>query len=139
MQRKYVRDLLHKTNMLTAKPVSTPLPTSSKLTLHSGPSHDNPTEYRMVMDSLQYLSFTRPDIAYAVNRLSQFMHKPTTDHWLAVKRVLRYLVGTQDHGIFLSATSPLSLHAFSDADWAGETEEYVSTNAYIVYLGNNPV
>lgn len=73
------------------------------------------------------------------NRLSQFMHRPTDDHWQAVKRVLRYLAGTQSHGIFLSSRSPISLHAFSDADWAGDVDDFVSTNAFIVYLGTTPV
>lgn len=91
------------------------------------------------MGSLQYLAFTRPDIAFAVNHLSQFMHQPTTDHWQATKRVLRYLAGTSTHGIFLKANSPMLLHAYSDADWAGDNDDYVSTNAYVIYLGHNPI
>ena len=138
MQRKYITDLLAKHNMLNAKPVATPLPTSPKLTLHGGTKLNDASEYRSVVGSLQYLAFTRPDIAFAVNRLSQFMHQPTSDHWQAAKRVLRYLAGTTTHGIFLTSTSPLHLHAFSDADWAGDSDDYVSTNAYI-YLGSNPI
>ncbi|KAL1209514.1 Retrovirus-related Pol polyprotein from transposon RE1 [Cardamine amara subsp. amara] len=67
------------------------------------------------------------------------MHLPTTGHLQAVKRVLRYLAGTMTHGIFLSRNNTWSLHGFSDADWGGNTEDYVSTNAFIVYLGNQPV
>ncbi|CAA7016634.1 unnamed protein product [Microthlaspi erraticum] len=93
----------------------------------------------MVIGSLQYLSFTRPDIAFAVNKLSQFMHRPTDVHWQAAKRVLRYLAGTPSHGIYLRADSPITLHAFADADWAGDTTDYVSTNAYILYLGYTPI
>ncbi|XP_019094501.1 PREDICTED: uncharacterized protein LOC109129914 [Camelina sativa] len=88
MQRKYINDLLLKTNMSDAKPVSTPLPTSPKLTLTSGALLDDPSKYRSVVGSLQYLSFTRPDISYVVSRLSQFMHRPTQDHWQAAKQVL---------------------------------------------------
>lgn len=139
MQRRYIIDLLTKTHMLDAKPVSTPLPTSPKLTLHSGTLIDNAAEYRMVVGSLQYLAFTRPDIAYAVNRLSLFMHKPTTDHWQAAKRVLRYLSGTLSYEIFLCKNSPLTLHGFSDEDWGGDTDDYASTNAYVIYLGKNPI
>lgn len=135
MQCKYIIDLLTKTSMLSAKPVA-PHP---RLTLNSGSPLLNPTEYRMVVGSLQYLAFTRPDIAYAVNKLSQFMHKPTEDHWQAVKRVLRYLAGTASHGIFIRSDSPLSLHAYSDADWAGNTDDYVSTNAYVIFLGTTPI
>lgn len=139
MQRKYVMDLLTRTNMVDAKPVATPLPTTPKLTLHGGTKLDDATEYRSIVGSLQYLAFTRPDIAFAVNRLSQFMHQPTTDHWQATKRVLRYLAGTSTHEIFLKANSPMLLHAYSDADWAGDNDDYVSTNAYVIYLGHNPI
>jgi len=92
--------------------------------------------------SLQYLLLTRLDIAYAVNKLSQFMHKPTTKHWTCVKRLLCYLCGTPDHGLQLYSVSPPSLHvfsdalhAYSDADWAGDPDHFSSTSAYIVYLG----
>lgn len=96
---------------------------------------DNPTEYRATVGRLQYLSLTRPDISFTVNRLSQFMHKPTTTHWEAAKCVLRYLDGTVIHDIFFSASSPMKLHDYSDADWAGDKDDYSSTGAYIVYLG----
>ncbi|RVW71213.1 Retrovirus-related Pol polyprotein from transposon RE2 [Vitis vinifera] len=117
-QRKYIADLLNRTHMTEAKSAPTPLATSPILTLQSGTPLSNPTEYRTVVGSLQYLSLTRPDIAYTVNKLSQFMHQPTSDHWNAVKRLLRYLCGTLDHDITLRRTSPLALHAFSDSDWA---------------------
>lgn len=126
-------------NMLAAKPVSTPMSPHTKLTLTSGSPLPNPSEYRMVVGSLQYLAFTRPDIAYAVNKLSQFMHKPTEDHWKAVKCVLRYLADTASYGIFLRSDSHLLLHAYSDADWAGDMDDYVSTNTYIIYLGSTSI
>ena len=97
------------------------------------------TQYRRLIGSLQYLQFTRLDIAFAVNKLSQFMHMPTEDHWQAAKRILRYLAGTPDHGIFFSANNKLVLQAYSDSDWAGDTDDYVSTNSYIIYLGQHPV
>lgn len=70
---------------------------------------------------------------------SQFMHRPTDAHWSAVKRVLRYLVGTQSHGIFIRSDTPITLHGFSDADWARDTDDFVSTNAYVIYLGGSPI
>ncbi|KAL9840179.1 putative RNA-directed DNA polymerase [Arabidopsis thaliana] len=139
MQRKYITDLLAKTHMLDAKPISTPMATTPKLSLHSGTILDDAKEYRMIIGSLQYLSFTRPDIAFVVNRLSQFMHKPTDEHWQAAKRVLRYLAGTKSHGIFLRSDAPLTVHSFSDADWAGDLGDGLSTNAYIVYFGGSPI
>ncbi|XP_019088608.1 PREDICTED: uncharacterized protein LOC109127710 [Camelina sativa] len=139
MQRKYIMDLLVTNNMSEAKPVATPLPTSPKLTIHGGTPLEDASQYRSVVGSLQYLSFTRPDISYAVNRLSQLMHCPTQDHWIAAKRVLRYLAGTPTHSIYMNASSPVTLHAFSDAYWAGDTDDYVSTNGYVVYNGQHPV
>lgn len=67
------------------------------------------------------------------------MHRPTDTHLQAAKRVLRYLAGTPTHGIFLTRNNPLVLHGFSDADWAGDVEDCVSTNPYIIYLGQQPI
>lgn len=114
-QQKYIKDLLTKHNMHDARPVNTPMASSPRLT-KSGELHTNPTEFRQLVGSLQYLSFTQPDVAYAVSKLSQFMNSPTTDHWQAAKRVLRYLAGTTTHGLFISKSKDLTLHAFTDAD-----------------------
>ncbi|KAL9299036.1 putative RNA-directed DNA polymerase [Arabidopsis thaliana] len=138
-QRKYILDLLHRHDMINAKPVSIPMASSPKLTINSGTTLSDPTTYRQLVGSLQYLAFTRLDISYAVNRLPQFMHRPTEDHFQAAKRVLRYLVGTTTHSIFFAAKNTLTLHTFSDADCAGDTEDYASANAYIVYLGSHPI
>ncbi|KAK0588253.1 hypothetical protein LWI29_036741 [Acer saccharum] len=129
-QQKYTRDLLAKTTMLESKPVSTPLSLAESLKLNDGSAPTDSTQYRQVLGSLQYLSLTRPDVSFAVNKLSQFMHRPTTTHWNAVKRVLRYLKGTLDHGLFLSRSSPLRLHASDDRR---------STSAYVVFLGSTPI
>ena len=67
------------------------------------------------------------------------MHSPTDEHCQAAKRVLRYLAGTTTHGVFLRRQNNLSLHAFSDSDWTGDADDYVSTNAYVIYLGNQPI
>lgn len=138
-QRKYIGDLLYRENMTNAKPVPTPMSASTSLSVRDGEPLDNPAAYRTLVGSLQYLLLTRPDIAFAVNKLSQFMHKPTTTHWTAAKRVLRYLAGTYTAGIFLSRHSNMSLHAYSDADWAGDKDDYTSTGAYVVFLGQHPI
>ena len=109
-------DLLQRNNMAHAKPTSTPMPPGCTLTLNIGVPMDDPTTYRATLGSLQYLSLTRPDICFAVNKLSQFMHKPTDIHWQMVKCVLRYLQGTVQECLLLHRHSPPSVHAFSDAD-----------------------
>ena len=138
-QHRYIADILHKTKMTTATPATTPMCATTPLTLHTGTPLPDPTEYRATVGSLQYLSLTRRDISYAVNKLSQYMHRPTTDHWTAVKRILRYLVGTHTNGLFFSTQNTPSLHAFTDADWAGDKDDYMSTGAYLVYYGSHPI
>lgn len=97
-----------------------------------------PSEYHATVGSLQYLLLTRSNIAFAVNKLSQFMHKLSTDRWALIKR-LCYLCGIVYEGILLYHDSPLSLHAVSDVDWAGKKDDFSLTSAYIVYLGCNPI
>lgn len=77
MQRRYILDLLARTNMLDAKIVSTPMPTTPKVTSKDSPLLADASQYRLIVGSLHYLAFTRPDISFAVNQLSQFMHQPT--------------------------------------------------------------
>ena len=112
MQRRYIIDLLTRNNMVDAKTVSTPMPTTPKLKLNDGVKLSDPSQYRSVVGSLQYLAFTRPDISFAVSHLSQFMHQPTETetHWQAVKRVLRYLAGTTSHGIHMCVICALAHH-----------------------------
>lgn len=98
-----------------------------------------PLEYRMLIGSLQYLLFTRPYFIFAVNKLSQFMHKPTTEYWIAAKRILCYLAGTRSLDLCLAAYNSLILHAFPDADSAGFKDDYTSTYVYLVYVGKHLV
>lgn len=138
-QQKYINDLLAKMNMYSANPVLTPMAAHSPFFLTTRTNLDDGSEYRKLIGSLQYLQLTLPDVVFAVNRLSQFMHKPTDAHLQAVNRVLRYLVGTRDQGIFLSRNNSRRLHVYSDVDWSGNKDDYSSISAHIVYLGLNPI
>ncbi|GKV49332.1 hypothetical protein SLEP1_g56087 [Rubroshorea leprosula] len=90
-QSKYVLDLLDRTGMSDCKPVAIPLDSRKKLVLNDGPRHSDPSGYRSIVGALQYLTFTRPDIAFSVQQVSQYMHSPTVYHFQAVKRILRCL------------------------------------------------
>ena len=138
-QHQYIRDILDKFNMINAKETTTPMASNTQLKLHDGTGPTNATTYRQLIGSLQYLSLTRPDVAFAINKLSQFMHAPSELHWAHLKRVLRYLKGTIQHGLILTKNSSLHLTAFSDADWGGDLDDRTSTTGYILFLGNNPV
>ncbi|GJS26660.1 ribonuclease H-like domain-containing protein [Tanacetum coccineum] len=87
--------------------------------------------------SLQYLTFTRPNISYAVQRVCLFMHDPRKPHFSALKRIMRYVRGTLDYGLQLFSFSTLDLVAYSDADWAGFLTTRRLTSGYCVFLGNN--
>ncbi|XP_051136964.1 uncharacterized mitochondrial protein AtMg00810-like [Andrographis paniculata] len=98
---------------------------------------DDPTLYRQLVGSLIYLTVTRPDIAYAVHIVSQFMSVPRTTHHSAVLRILRYVKGTLLHGLHYSARSSLVLTGYSDADWAGDPSDRRSTTGFCFFLGDS--
>ena len=84
-----------------------------------------------------YLTISRPDIAYVVRVLSQFVSAPRSTHYAALLRVLRYLRGSLTHSLFFSASSSLELHAYSNADWAGDSTDRKSTTSFCIFLGNS--
>ncbi|KAL5567292.1 hypothetical protein UlMin_030456 [Ulmus minor] len=88
-QSKYIEDLLKKINLEHLKPCPTPMAVGKPISKLDGEPMSNPFVYRSAVGALQYLTNTRPDIAFAVNKLSQFMQKPSKVHWNAIKRVLR--------------------------------------------------
>jgi hypothetical protein len=93
----------------------------------------DPSLYRSVIGALQYATLTCPDISYSVNKLSQYMHSPSDDHWTTAKRVLRYIAGTLDFGLQFYKHSPLRIQAFSDSDWAGNLDDRM-VNIRLLYL-----
>lgn len=134
-QRQYILNLLSSVSMESAKPVLTPTISKYSNTKDSTLPHDDPRKFRQVVGSLQYLSLTRPDIAFAVNRVCQHMHSPQQHHWVSVKRILCYLQHTKDHGLLLTKSSSDRLQLFTDADWAGSSEDRRSTAGYALYYG----
>ena len=137
-QHKHVSDLLHKFQMTDCKAAPTPIATTPPLSTDHDHALSDPTPFRSLVGAFQYATFTRPDIAFAVNRVCQFMHKPSTVHFVAAKRILRYLKGTLHKGI-LFQPGPLALTAFTDVDWAGDPSDRRSTSGIIVFLGHNPI
>lgn len=138
-QHKYIMDLLERTHMLDSSSQPTPMCPSVKLTVDAGVPLEDSTPYRQVVGALQYLTLTRPDISFAVNKLSQYLKTPTSVHWSACKRVLRYLAGTSTLGLHFRPGSSLALESFADADWAGSLDDRKSTSGYLVFYGGNLV
>ncbi|XP_068666624.1 uncharacterized mitochondrial protein AtMg00810-like [Aristolochia californica] len=138
-QLKYARDILARTQLLDSKPVHTPMVVSQHLS-SVGQLFLNSSLYRSHVGALQYLTITRPDIAHAVNSVSQFLHSPTIDHFLTVKRILRYVKDTFHYGLSFHPFASLgSLVAYSDADCANCPDTRHSTSGYSIYLGDNLV
>ncbi|KAG8496407.1 hypothetical protein CXB51_009171 [Gossypium anomalum] len=138
-QQKYIRELLARSFMSHAKSVHTPMVSSSMFSKSEGEPLTDPTEYRSLAGALQYIVLTRPDIAYAVNRVCQFMHTPTTAHMVALKRILRYLRGTLSHGLVFRQSDRLSLVGYADVNWGLDFDDRRSTTGYCVYFGHTPV
>nr|XP_017252055.1 PREDICTED: uncharacterized mitochondrial protein AtMg00810-like [Daucus carota subsp. sativus] len=95
--------------------------------------------YQKLIGKLIYLTITRPDIAVIVHVLSQFIHSPTSVHFQAAKRVLRYLSSSKDQGILLASNSEAKLQAYCDSDWAGCPNTRRSTSGFCLILGNSPI
>ncbi|XP_057418861.1 uncharacterized mitochondrial protein AtMg00810-like [Lotus japonicus] len=114
-QDKYAYDLFSRALMLEASHVSTPLTVGSHL-VSFGDAYSDPTHYRSLVGALQYLTITRPDLSYVVNTVSQFLQAPTVYHFQAVKRIFRYVCGTQHFGLTFRRTSSPAVLGYSDAD-----------------------
>jgi hypothetical protein len=138
-QDKYALDILRRVSMHNCKPTRTPLATDEKLSLTNGDllSLDDATSYRSLVRGLQYLTLTRPDISYSVNKVCQFLHAPTMHHMSAVKQILHYLRGTRGLGIQIHPSQSMLLSAFSDADWAGNVDDRRSTGGFAIFLSPN--
>ena len=136
-QTSYLQDVLVRFGMEECKPVSTPMEAGKVFTsLSDDEEAIDVKRYQAAIGSLNYAAVaTRPDISTAVGKLSQFMRNPGSDHWSGIKRILRYIKGTINHGLTFTASDDFILHGFSDSDWAGCTESRKSTSGYAFFVG----
>lgn len=141
-QTKYIRDLIAKLNMSDSKGVTTPMFSHCKLSKHDSDTMQDPTLHRSTVGALQYVTITRPEIAFSVNKAYQFMASPLDSHWSVVKRILHYLSGTSTYGLLLMPADPahiFTLRAYSDSDWASDPDDRRSTSGSCIYFGSNLV
>ncbi|PKU59087.1 Retrovirus-related Pol polyprotein from transposon TNT 1-94 [Dendrobium catenatum] len=135
-QQHYATKLLIDAGFENSKSAPTPIaPSPTKLGQTTQPFPD-PTLYRRLAGSLQYLTITRPDIAFATNRVCHHMQNPTEQNYKDLKRILRYINGTLSHGLPISPGS-LELHSYSDADWASDSSDRKSISGFCTFLGPN--
>nr|GEV55753.1 ribonuclease H-like domain-containing protein [Tanacetum cinerariifolium] len=127
--KKYAVKILERAGMVNCNPSRTPVDTESKMGT-IGDVVSDPTLYRSLTGSLQYLTFTRPDIFYAVQQVCLHMPDPREPHFSTLKRILHYVCGTLDYGLQLFSSSTINLAAYSDVDWAGCPTTRRSTSEY---------
>jgi hypothetical protein len=125
--------------MADCNPCTTPVNLQAKLADDSGPPVADASQFRSIVGALQYLTFTRPNIAYAVQQICLHMHDPREPHLTAMKRILRYIRGTPDFGLLLRRSSSSDLVVYTDTDWAGCPDTCRSTSGYVVFLEDNLV
>ncbi|XP_019107758.1 uncharacterized mitochondrial protein AtMg00810-like [Beta vulgaris subsp. vulgaris] len=138
-QRKYINDIITDCNMVDYIAAPAPLSAALKLSTKVGDVLEDPDVCRRLVGRLLYLGITRPDLSYAVQHLSQFMHAPRSPHLRVVMHVVRYLKCTIDQGLFYSANSNLKISAYSDSDWSACQFSNRSLSSYVVFLGSNLV
>ncbi|RVW73201.1 Retrovirus-related Pol polyprotein from transposon RE1 [Vitis vinifera] len=139
-QRKYVLDLLQETGMSGCQPVNTPIEEGLKLCVEPNQVSTDKGRYQRLVGRFMYLAHTRPDLAYALSVVSQYMHNPGEQHMNAVMRILRYLKNAPRKGIlFAKNVDHQSIEVYTDADWAGAVDDRRSTSGYFTSVGGNLV
>ena len=138
-QSKFTLDLLNEFDCTSLTAVTNPLSPTIKLTADMGqPLHD-PSFYRRLIGKLNYLTNTRPDLAFSVQHLSQFMSAPQSSHMEAAIHVLIYLKSNPNQGILMSSDSSFLLQAFCDSDWAACNQTIKSVSGFYIMLGQSPI
>lgn len=132
-QKGYAQEVLERFSMISSNPVSILIEVSEDLTSDTNEAEHH-CPYREAIGSLMHLAnITRPNLCYAVNKLSQYMKKPKWKHWTAVKKILKYLKGTIKLGIFYTANNDLDLRGYSDSNFSGDSTSRKSTTGYVFF------
>ncbi|CAM8916160.1 unnamed protein product [Rhodiola kirilowii] len=138
-QSKYARNLIKKFDLEKVIHKRTPAATHVKVTKDDAGTKVDQTLYRSMIGSLLYLTASRPDIAHAVGVCARYQANPKESHLMNKKRIIRYVCGTADYGLWYTKDTNSCLVWYCDADWAGNAEDRKSTSGGCFFLGNNLV
>eukprot|EP00253_Pinus_taeda_P033607 PITA_33607 len=138
-QARYVNEVLGRFNMQECKAAITPTVMGLKLSKEDNNKDFDPSLYKSIVDSLMYLTTTRPDIMFAVSLISRFMERPKEAHWQAAKRILRYVKETKSFGILYNVSEHSDLVGYTDSDWAGSVDDRKSTSGYVFHMGSGAI
>ncbi|CAM8983219.1 unnamed protein product [Rhodiola kirilowii] len=117
----------------------TPAATHVKVTKDEAGTKVDQTLYISMIESLLYLTASRPDIAHAIGVCARYQANPKESHLMNVKRIIRYVCRTADYGLWYTKDTNLCLIGYCNADWAGNAEDRKSTSGGCFFLGNNLV
>ncbi|RVW91591.1 Copia protein [Vitis vinifera] len=137
--RKYVVDILKKFKLESCQEVATPLTQNEKISKNDGEKLKKPSAYRSLVGNLLYLTTTRPNLMFPTGLLSRFMSSPSNVHMGVAKRVLKYVRGTTNLGIWYLKTGGVKLDGYVDSDWAGSVDDMKSTSGYVFTIGSSVV
>ncbi len=138
-QTKYLKQILKKYGMEDSKPVCTPMVTGCCLSANNESAAIHQPTYRSMIGSLLYLTGTRPNIMHAMGIVGRFQDNPKEAHLQAVKRIFKYLEGTQNYGLWYPRDTNLTLHAYTDANWVGSIDDRKSTSGGAFFMGSRLV
>ena len=125
--------------MEDSKPVGTPMCTRLKLTKDDDSKEVDQTLYRSMIGKLQYVVHTRPNIVFAVGMVARFSPNPKENHMMEIKRIMRYLKGTEDYELWYKKGGNLDLKEFTNVDWVGSIDDKKSTSGGALFLGKTLV
>lgn len=139
-QRRYAREVLTRFGMENSKSVKNPIVPGTRLSKDETGVEIDVTMFKRVVGSLMYLTATRPYLMFGVSLISRFMENPKLSHWLAIKRILRYVKGTTEHGIFYERREgSTSLVAYTDNNYAGDLDDQKSTSGFVFLISSGAV
>ena len=138
-QSKYIKEILKMFGLDDSKPISTPMAIGHKLSKNDESAEVNQTMYKSMIGKLQYVVHSRPDIALAVGIVARLSANPKENHLMVVKRIMRYLKGTDDFGLYYKKNEKFELNAYTDADWGGNIGDRKSTSGGALFLGKRLV